>query len=57
MITICDEIMNAGMFYYVLCPANRFSWWLKNTHKIRYPVPEKEFDYWMARYYFESEDY
>lgn len=34
------------------CPVEAVKAWLEITNKIRYPIPEKEFDYWMGKYFF-----
>ena len=53
ILKICTEIEEAIPLEFFDCPPRNFKSWLETDKKIRYPVPEKEFDYWMGRYLFE----
>ena len=35
------------------CPIYNFKNYMNDVHGIRFPVPEKEFHYWMGRWFFE----
>ena len=42
------------MFFGIDCPVRDAQEWIELKQKIRFPVPEKKFDYWMGRYFFEN---
>jgi hypothetical protein len=49
---MCHETEELDNFFAVDCPILGFKSWLEGEQRIRFPVPEKEFDYWVGRYFF-----
>lgn len=54
LLSICDEIALKPELIQLDCPIYNFRNYLRDVHKIRFPVPEKEFHYWMGRWFFEQ---
>ena len=54
MIEICDQLNNEPPFRGLRCIFNTFKKWVEEDQKLKYPVPEEDFDALIGEFYVQS---